>query len=293
MQGRRAGGPADIYRDQAARQGLMALFDDGFPGLPAGIERSGAEGLDWAEVTEPFVALDDDGRPVAHVGILEHRVWLMGEERRVAGMHAVVTRSDARRQGHSRRVQEQALAWVDARYDLCKLATDDPWVYEGQGFRTVPRHRFRLTRAGGRGGARPFEASDREAFLALCPHRDPVSHRFASLDPGWLVGIDLALSRRSLADLFVVDALGVVVDWTVTDDGVLQLHDVFAEALPDLEALLRVAPAHREVLLCIGADRLAPEAEPVPWPEGGAFMVRGDWPIPDDLPFAVSRLAEH
>jgi hypothetical protein len=290
MQGERQGGPAETYRNPALRPGLMALLDDGFPGLADRIATARSRGFHWDAVTEPFVALGDDGLPVAHVGVLEHRVWLMGQERRVAGLHAVVTRSDQRRRGWSRRVQEQALAWVDARYDLAKLATDEPYVYAPQGFRTVDQHRFRLAEAGGEGGGRPFTEADRDAFLALCPHREPISDVFASLDPGWLVGIDLALQGRSLGDLVVLDGLGAVVDWQVRD-GVLHVHDVFAERLPELEAMRRLAPPHREVLLCCGADKLAPEAVPEPW--DGGMMVRGAWPVPEEVPFCVGRLAEH
>jgi len=293
MQGLRRGGPASIYKDPARRAALMALLDDGFPGLPAGIATAMSRGVSWDAVTEPFVGFDADGTPVAHAGILEHRLWLMGQEVLVAGMHAVVTRSDQRKRGWSRRVQEEALAWVDARYGLCKLSTDDPGVYVGQGFREVPLHRFRVTHRGGTDAGRPLTDADQAAFLELCPHRDPVSHVFASLDPGWLVGLDLALQGRSLGDLFALDALDAVVDWRVRDDGVLELHDVFAATLPELEAILALAPPHDGVLLCVGADRLAPEAEAIPWPEGGVFMVRGDWPVPDGERFTVSRLAEH
>ena len=129
-------------------------------------------------------------------------------------------------------------------------------------------------------------------FLDLCARRDPVSHRFASRDPGWLVGIDLALLRRTLADLVVLDALGAVVDWSVTD-GVLELHDVFARELPRLDDLLRLAPPHRAARVMFCADRLAPRAPAVPMPDAGWWMVRGDWPLGDEVPFAVGRLADH
>jgi hypothetical protein len=41
------------------------------------------------------------------------------------------------------------------------------------------------------------------------------------------------------------------------------------------------------------ADRLAPRAPAVPMPDAGWWMVRGDWPLGDEVPFAVGRLAEH
>lgn len=73
---------------------------------------------------------------------------------------------------------------------------------------TSSRWRF----VGGEGGARPLRIDESGWFHALCAERDAVSDAFASLDPGWLVNINLALQRRTLADLAVIDALGVVVD---------------------------------------------------------------------------------
>jgi hypothetical protein len=83
-----------------------------------------------------------------------------------------------------------------------------------------------------------------------------------------------------------------VVDWSVTD-GVLELHDVFARALPRLDDLLRLGPPHRAARVMFCADRLAPRAPAVPMPEAGWLMVRGDWPLGDEVPFAVGRLADH
>jgi hypothetical protein len=68
---------------------------------------------------------------------------------------------------------------------------------------------------------------------------------------------------------------------------------VFANRLPPLAELLARAPAHRGVRLFCCPDRLAPQAVPVLMPDDGVWMVRGDWPLPMDLPFACSRLAEH
>jgi hypothetical protein len=84
----------------------------------------------------------------------------------------------------------------------------------------------------------------------------------------------------------VLDALGAVVDWSVTD-GVLELHDVFARELPRLDDLLRLAPPHRAARVMFCADRLAPRAPAVPMHDAGWWMVRGDWPLADEVPFAV------
>ncbi|MCA9493138.1 MAG: GNAT family N-acetyltransferase [Myxococcales bacterium] len=279
------------YRDPIRRRSLMALFDDGFPGLSARIEEARRAGFDWDVVTWPTIAWEGD-EAVGHVGLLEHRVMLDGQDVLTGGIHAVVTRSDRRGHGIARDCLARSLADADRRYTVTKLGTDLPAVYAPQGFTPLVPHLFAVEHAGGEDGGRPVAEADRASFLDLCARRDPVSWRFASLDPGWLVGIDLALQRRSLADLVALDELGAVVDWEVVD-GVLHLHDVFAAELPTLRDLLALAPPHAGVRLAMCPDRLAPDAVPVPQPDAGVFMVRGAWPLPLELPLGVSRLAEH
>ncbi len=279
------------YRDASQRRALMALFEDGFPRLPAGIERARREGFAWEDGTQPFVVWEGE-EAVGHVGVLEHRVRLDGRDVSTAGIHAVVTRSGHHRRGIARRLLEEALSWIDERYAIAKLGTDLPEVYAPHGFRPLALHRFAVEHRGGEGRGRPLAAAERARFLATCAERDPVSHRFASLDPGWLLGIDLALQRRSLADLVVLEELDAVVDWELHGT-TLRVHDVIARELPPLTDVLRLAPPHERVELCFCPDRMAPAARAVPTPEAGVWMVRGDWPLEPSVPFAVSRLAEH
>lgn len=284
--------PHAIYRDPNTRASLLALFGDAFPFLPGGIARAAADGFVWEDHTEPFVRFEGDAI-VSHVGVIEHRIELDGRDVVVGGVHAVATRSDRRRRGLARACLDEATRWIDARFSIAKLATAVPAVYAPHGFRPLGVHCFAVDHAGGEDRGRALRPeTDRAWLLDACAHRDPVSHRFATRDPGWLAGVVLALYGRSIADLVVLDDLGAVVDWCV-QDGVLELHDVIARELPRLDDLLRLAPPHRAARIMFCPDRLAPRARSVPMPEAGWWMVRGDWPLGDDVPFAVSRLAEH
>ena len=288
-QGYRRGGPASCYADPARRASLLDLLDEGFPGLAARVAAAEASHGPWASVTEPFVRWEGP-RAIGHVGVIAHRVRLAGATVEVAGVHAVCTRIDARGRGVARGLLVEACAWADRAHTTAKLFTDVPAVYASHGFREVPLHVFHVDRPGGEGGGRPLRADEALAFLALCAEREPVSDLFASLDPGWLVHIDLALQGRSPTALTAIDALGVVVDWRVID-GTLEVRDVFARTLPPLDALTRYAPPHERVVLSMTPDRLAPDARPVRVP--GPMMVRGPWPLPWDLPLGVAPTAEH
>ncbi|MCK6550064.1 GNAT family N-acetyltransferase [Myxococcota bacterium] len=288
MQGARSGGPHDVYVDPDRRRSLLALLDDGFQNLSDRIARAAAAGFRWEDVTEPFVAWEGD-EAIGHVGVLAHRVRLGGETVEVAGVHAVVTKQSHRKRGVARRLLTEAMAYVDARWETAKLGTDFPDVYSPHGFTAFPLHRFHVDHAGGEGRTRALRADERDGFLALCDARAPVSERFASLDPGWLVGIDLALQRRAITDLVVFDALDVVADLDVKD-GVLRVHELFARTLPPLADVLALAPLHERVELYFCPDRLAPAARPEPL-DDGVWMARGRWPI--EGPIGISRLAEH
>lgn len=283
------GSPHEVYVDPARREALFALFDDGFPRLRKRIAVAAERGHRWEDTTEPFIAWEGD-EAVGHVGVLVHRVQLASRPVEVAGIHAVVTRSDRRHRGIARRLLDEALAWADARFPLSKLATDFPKVYAPHGFRAVGMHRFHVEHAGGEDRGRRLGDDEQGWFDALVAARVPVSHRIASLDPGWLVGIDLALQARGLLDLTALDDLGAVVDWEVAG-GTLRLHDVFARELPPLDEILARAPAHERVELHFCPDRLAPDARPEPIEDSGTWMFRGPWPL--DGPIAISRLAEH
>ena len=77
---------------------VRTLYDEAFPGLPDGIDLAAAAGVRWAEVTTPF-ALFEDGRCLAHVGVITHPMRIGGKDLDIAGIHAVCTTASRRREG--------------------------------------------------------------------------------------------------------------------------------------------------------------------------------------------------
>jgi GNAT superfamily N-acetyltransferase len=279
-----------LYADPVERAALYRLLGTAWPRLPGKLEVAARFGWRWDDVTTPFVSRAD-GRAVAHVGVLDVPTRLGGRELHAAGVHAVCTDPAHRRRGHFRAAMQDALAFVDARWSVARLHTDQPWLYEPFGFRVVPQHRFRVERRGGAGGGRAVTEADLPAIRALLASRAPISDRFAARDPGWLFGIDEVLWTGGLEHLFLVGEPPLLVACEVVD-GALRIHDVAAREVPALDAVLAAAPsAFSAVELWMPADRLAPAAEPLPSPDPELLMVRGDWP--DLPPFCVGRLASH
>jgi len=127
--------------------------------------------------------------------------------------------------------------------------------------------------------------------LLLLGSREPMSDRFAARDPGWLFGIDEVLWTGGLDHLVLVEEPPLLVAAEVVA-GVLRVHDVVAREVPALDDVLAAAPTgYDAVELWMPSDRLAPGADPLPYPESDLLMVRGEWPaLP---PFAVGQLASH
>jgi GNAT superfamily N-acetyltransferase len=282
------GRPGTEY-DATFWQALHALQDRIWPQMSTRIEAARKLGVHWEAVTTPFVWVEEN-RALAHVGVIAHPLRLLGENRLVAGIHAVCTDPDARGRGLGRRCMDAALAWIDERFDLVKLSTTIPAFYGRWGFSVVPTHRFVAQRAGGAGPARPATLDDTARICALLSSRTSTSDVYATRDPGWLPIIDLALQRRLPEGVFVVPQRDFLV--VARQQGeILHLDDVVGPELPGLEDVLAAIPFRFErVVYGFTPDRFDPGARPEPTEEG-AMQVRGAWPkLP---PFAVSSVWEH
>lgn len=291
------GAPGSSY-DDAWWAAVEALYETSFPGLAGGIAAAAEAGVRWRDVTTPFVVMDG-GTPVSHVGVLRHPMQLGGRAVEVAGFHAVCTHPDHRRRGFARQALAAAAQWADGWTDVAKLATDDPDVYTSTGFRVVPTYEFEAspsTRGGRRPEARVLHTlkSDADAalFSSLLAKRAPVSRRFASLEPGWLVTIDCALQRRLEDGLLYLPEHDAIVVIDHAPDGA-RIAEVIAEKLPPAEVVVSlVRDPSLPVWWTFPPHELDPTARAVLKPvEYGSFMVRGNWP--DLGPIGFSPLWEH
>jgi len=270
---------------------LHALQDRIWPQMSARIETARKLCVHWEVETTPFAWIEEE-RALAHVGVIAHPVRLLGEDRVVAGIHAVCVDPEARGRGLGLRCMEAALAWIDERFDLAKLSTTIPDFYARWGFSVMPTHRFVAQRGGGGGPARPAVLDDKARIRALLSARTPTSNIYATREPGWLPIIDLALQGRLPGGVLVVPRRDFLI--VARHQGeVLHLDDVVGPELPDLEEVLAAIPFRFErVIYGFTPDRLDPGACPEPIPaEDGVMQVRGAWPkLP---PFAVSSVWKH
>ena len=96
--------------------------------MPARIETVRMLDVHGEAKTTPF-AWTEEERALAHVGVIAHRIHLLGEDRVVAGIHAVCVAPRAAQARLGRRCVEAALTWIDERFDLTKLSIIIPALY--------------------------------------------------------------------------------------------------------------------------------------------------------------------
>jgi predicted N-acetyltransferase YhbS len=221
--------------DPALRAETLDLLGSIWKRLPSAVVRARASGVDWFEVSTPFLEYEA-GRIVAHVGVLEIPVVLDGEAQTIAGVHAVCSHPEHRGRGHVRAAMERALAFVDARWGTAVLWANDPSIYGRFGFVAREESMFVGPVRGGK--ARELRALmlDQPADVAFLreqlARRKPVSQRVAVREPGWLALLDLALWTPGPSLAYLPD-LDCIVVYAVRER-FLDLYDVIAGEMPTL-----------------------------------------------------------
>ncbi len=288
------------YDDPIARESLMRLFDIAWPQLRGAIAGAHAFGVEWADSTRPFVRFED-GRAVAHVGVLAIPMIIAGRKRTVAGVHAVVTDPAYRGRGYARDLLTEACAFIDQQFDGALLCAVDPNVYVRHGFRALsecisaagvrrPVHSRGVAQAARR--LSPSIETDRALLLRLLHTRSAVSNTIASLDAGWLFVTNASLWRGAWDRFFYVDNLDVIV--VAEQHGTtLRLFDIVGPVSPPLDRLLSHFPGEIDRVDIhftpdkLGVDEVTHMSLP---PQSDVAMLRG---IDDPLGDAMLPLLAH
>jgi predicted N-acetyltransferase YhbS len=162
-------------------QQLFELLDVVFPdlGLSQIAHSVRALGTSWEAVSTPFMCLEN-GKAIAHVGVLELPLWIAGKPVTVGAIHGVCVHPDYRRRGYYRQCMTAALKYYRDRYQTLILTTGQPALYEPFGFRVMPEHAFTAS-CNSRSTHNGFRvlnlqaANDQQILHRLLQDRRPVS----------------------------------------------------------------------------------------------------------------------
>jgi len=273
-------------RSYADEPGLLervfSLLDLGFPGLPAHARALEPLGLQWDQVSTPFLSTSGD-QALAHVGVLELPMVASGRDMPVGGIHAVCTHPDHRRQGHFRSAMSEALAWCDKRYAAVMLIAGDPEIYEPFGFHVVKESRFvaqarRCAKAPDKRKRRRLDLhqpGDLRLLHRLLDERAPVSRRL-----GVKRGHGVFLFNQATKPMWYAEDLDAILCLAV-GEGVLRVHDLVAARIPTLQEVIDpMQEPFDRVEVYFAPDQLGASLSPEPHAvdQDGLLMVRGELP---------------
>ncbi len=255
---------------------LFNLLETAFPGISSAAESIRRLGASWEAASTPFIRFHDD-IAIAHVGVLELPMHLMGQPVTVGGIHAVCTRPEFRRRGYYREVMEEVLGYCANRYDTLILTTSQPEFYEPFGFRVVGEHLFTTpcNSIGYSDGFRLLNTSDThdlKLLHRLLETREPVSN---------VVGIvkekPVFLFYEGTSPLRYAEDLDLIVSMEVEDTR-LKLFDLVGTRICPLSAILERLPQRIEAVeIYFSPDRLNADVQAFPHKFDGdsLLMVRG------------------
>lgn len=285
----------EVYHDADLGREVLALLDLAWPLLSRRVARASEFQAKWTAISNPFI-IREKKRPLAHVGVLEQKVFMGDKVHDIGGIHAVCTHPGYRGRGLCRELMEKALTYCDALYDTVMLFTDIPELYERFGFRLMEESRFILTDfqlEPGKKKFRPLRSTmkDVQTIGGLISKRRAVSQVYGPLNEPSLFILNEILARGDIQRLHYAEELDLLMAFDQVG-ATLRVYDIVAERIPSLEEIVECLPRRvRRVEIFFTPDQFAPRACPEKFRYGGdCLMVRGPFP-PDGKEFIVPPLA--
>ncbi|MUL35301.1 GNAT family N-acetyltransferase [Gloeocapsopsis dulcis] len=282
------------FADPTLSERLFTLLETVFPGLDLSnlAKSTRAMGAPWETASTPFIRFDDD-IAIAHVGVLEIPLQIMGESVTVGGIHAVATHPEYRRRGYYREIMREVLDYCDRRYETLVLTTSQPELYEPFGFRVVEEHKFiKQCDAKGNGDRLQLlnlsDSNDVKLLHRLLKTRIPVSNVVGVLPQQEKA---LFCVNEATRPLYYAEDLNVIICMEI-EDTQLKLFDVVGTNIPTLDALLAQIPQLiKEIIVYFSPDRLNSTFQAIPHVlDEALLMVRGKFAAEGDL-FMLPRSA--
>lgn len=270
------------YQNPNEREEILQVLDAAFPSIVERIELAHSLGWNWEDCTTPFVSREE-GEIVAHVGVLETKLRVNGEDLELAGVHAVSCKPEHRRKGHMRRAMTAALAYIDSKKLPSLLTCEKPELYTSFGFEAVSEHMSWVSSPSTKNQsllqALENNASNLEVLQQALQARAPISETWCMRDQGWVFGICEVFCSKGLQriqtneskDLFVVSQ---------NKDNALHLYDIVAKERPSFHEVISQVPGKFDQV-CIHFPTqgwIEPESLES-FPPDDVLMVRGNLPL--------------
>lgn len=249
---------------------LFELLETTFPGISQTAQSIRNLGASWESVSTPFLCFHEQ-QAIAHVGVLELPLWLMGQTVTVGGIHAVCTHPEFRRRGYFRKCMTAALDYCASRYDTLLLTTEQPELYLPFGFRTIAEHAFITHRTASNrcNGLRVLNLQtpgDRHILQRLLHEREAVSNIL-----GVVKEKAVFCFNEGSQPLHYAEDLDLIVVMDIEDTRLKLFDIVWNQPCRLADILVRISQPLDEVVFYFSPDRLDVEAQPF------AHVLDGSW----------------
>lgn len=273
-------GQQSFVENPMLSQQLFELLDIVFPdlGLSQIAQAVRALGTSWEAVSTPFMCFEE-GKAIAHVGVLELPLWIAGTPVTVGGIHGVCTHPNYRQRGYYRQCMTAALEYCRDRYQTLILTTGQPELYEPFGFRVMPEHAFiaSCNSQSTHNGFRVLNlqaADDQQILHRLLQDRHPVSQIL-----GVLSEETVFLFNEIYNPLYYAEDLDLIAVMAI-ENAQLKLHDVvWKQPCSFTDILDRIPYSIKQAIIYFSPDRLKVQAQAIPQLQGGDsyLMVQGQF----------------
>lgn len=281
------------FSDSARWEALAALLEDIF-----GIDITVLDQLGGPDPSSTaFGWFNRDNRLVANLSAFTLPIMINGRPVHAAGLQSGAVLPEFRGRGLFRDVTKKALIWCDRHgFEAVFLYTDKPALYTQHGFTILPQSRFSIDSSGTSSGATSLrllnlgDTNDLAFVQTMLAARAPVSTRFAAVDQNRMFLLNSWFSDD--IQLGYSPVLEAVIAWRQTGD-TLEILDIVARKIPDLEAILReIGLPARRIDIDFVPDRLSAEFEASPDNNELVLMMRGPETLRPDGPIRLPELAQ-
>lgn len=132
---------ADYALDSTLYEQCLTLLDSCFPGVKAMADKGRTHNAYWDKSSIPFIVREGQ-EIIAHLGLLPFDFIIQGKPYRGAAMHGICTKEEFRKNGHFKKLMQDALKFTQENYDFPFLFTDKPYLYEKFGFKAIEEYDF-------------------------------------------------------------------------------------------------------------------------------------------------------
>jgi len=265
--------------NKSRREQLYPLFDTVF-NIPIEAFRDFHSRGFWDETYRPFTYFEEE-KAVANVSLFQMEFFINGEMVNATGIQSVMTHPDYRGQGLMKSLFNEALAFIDQKDEPAFLMTSSPELYTPFGFKSIEEYYFVRSYEHKPEGPTQlqkvdiFNEKDLHTFRSKWENRTPLSKEFMPLR--YQSSFFLNMYNPNLHELlYYCDGLDAYLVYDV-EGGTLELFDIIADQIPDLEDICRAIPEPFEnIAVYFNPDQFKEEFEAVKYETVDHFMVRGN-----------------